>query len=70
MKFSITPGDHLPWCPFRRAIESPAAIECEHGWDHCPYCDPCICADELRKARAEHAAALPRPSPAAPEGGA
>ena len=34
---------HEKDCKFRRAIECPVAIECEHGYDVCPKCDPCTC---------------------------
>ena len=30
-------------CKFRRAIQCPVAIECDHGYDVCPVCDPCTC---------------------------
>lgn len=42
--------EHLPECAFRIASECAAAIECEHGFDCCPTCDPCTCR------RAERAA--------------
>ncbi len=29
-------------------MECPVGIACEHGWDFCPKCDPCTCA-ELRE---------------------
>lgn len=35
--------NHAEWCRLRRAIECPVAIECEHGRDVCPTCDPCTC---------------------------
>lgn len=40
--------DHDPDCRFRIAATSAAGIECEHGYDVCPICDPCTCegADE------------------------
>lgn len=31
-------------CSYRRALRSPVGIECEHGRDVCPICDPCDCA--------------------------
>lgn len=34
---------HKESCPFRRAVACPVAIECEHGYDVCPTCDPCTC---------------------------
>lgn len=36
---------HLPDCPQRLAREGGAAVECEHGYDCCPLCDPCTCGD-------------------------
>lgn len=35
--------NHAADCMFRRAVECPVAIECEHGADVCPICDPCTC---------------------------
>lgn len=40
--------NHDPDCKFRRAVACPAAIECEHGRDVCPICDPCTCGVEER----------------------
>lgn len=34
---------HKPDCKFRRAMETSVSIECEHGLDVCPQCDPCDC---------------------------
>lgn len=34
---------HKPGCPELRARTGPAAIECIHGVDCCPTCDPCTC---------------------------
>lgn len=36
------PHDHT--CAFRIASECAIAVECEHGYDVCPTCDPCTCA--------------------------
>lgn len=36
---------HWPWCKFRNAMACPVAIECEHGYDVCPRCDPCTCSE-------------------------
>lgn len=30
-------------CKMRLAFHSAAPIECEHGYDACPICDPCTC---------------------------
>lgn len=30
-------------CPFRTAVACAVAVECEHGRDICPQCDPCTC---------------------------
>ena len=35
--------NHKTYCPFRRAVTVPIGIECEHGRDVCPVCDPCTC---------------------------
>lgn len=32
-----------PKCKFRRSILCRIGIECEHGYDCCPTCDPCTC---------------------------
>lgn len=34
---------HAENCPFRRSVCCPVGIECEHGYDLCPICDPCTC---------------------------
>ncbi len=39
--------NHAEECKFRRAVECPVAIECEHGLDVCPTCDPCTCGAGL-----------------------
>lgn len=33
-------------CKFRVAATCPAAIECDHGYDVCPICDPCTCSSK------------------------
>ena len=38
-----TKETHNPECKFLRAITCPVGIECEHGYDVCPSCDPCTC---------------------------
>ena len=37
---------HAEDCRFRKALLCPVSIECEHGWDVCPKCDPCTCRPE------------------------
>lgn len=39
--------EHYEDCPFNRAMGQ--SIECEHGYDVCPKCDPCTC-DTTHKA--------------------
>ena len=34
-------------CPFWRAYNGNVGIECDHGYDVCPICDPCACLDGL-----------------------
>lgn len=36
---------HKEDCPFRRAMTCPVGIECEHGREVCPICDPCTCGE-------------------------
>lgn len=36
---------HKPDCKFLRAVAGAVPIECEHGFDVCPRCDPCTCHD-------------------------
>lgn len=35
--------DHHPDCKLRIAATCAVAIECDHGYDVCPTCDPCTC---------------------------
>lgn len=35
--------NHKKKCKFRRAVECPVSVPCEHGRDVCPECDPCTC---------------------------
>lgn len=35
---------HQATCKFRRAATCAVGIECEHGRDCCPICDPCTCS--------------------------
>jgi hypothetical protein len=37
------PREHRADCPERRARASVVALECDHGYDVCPICDPCTC---------------------------
>lgn len=40
---------HLDGCRYRLAVSGAVAIECPHGYDVCPICDPCTCPkDEVR----------------------
>ena len=34
---------HGPTCKFRVSATCAVPIECEHGRDCCPICDPCTC---------------------------
>lgn len=34
---------HAEDCKLRRAVECTTPIECDHGRDVCPKCDPCTC---------------------------
>jgi len=36
---------HKPDCKYLRAVSGSVAIECDHGFDVCPTCDPCTCHD-------------------------
>jgi hypothetical protein len=38
----LTAG-HAKECRYRISLLCPVGIECEHGWDVCPICDPCTC---------------------------
>lgn len=35
--------DHAEDCKYRRAVACAVAVECDHGLDVCPICDPCTC---------------------------
>ena len=35
---------HDRGCRYRLAVGGAAAIECPHGYDACPTCDPCTCS--------------------------
>lgn len=34
---------HAEGCKFRRSATCAIPIECDHGRDVCPECDPCTC---------------------------
>lgn len=38
-----TKAKHAEDCQYRRAVCCPVGIECDHGYDVCPTCDPCTC---------------------------
>lgn len=44
--------EHEEGCRYLGAMRCPVSIECQHGFDVCPKCDPCTCAD-VRKLRTE-----------------
>jgi hypothetical protein len=35
--------EHHESCLFRLAVTCAISIECDHGFDVCPTCDPCTC---------------------------
>lgn len=37
--------NHARYCRFRVAREGALAVVCDHGFDVCPECDPCTCAN-------------------------
>lgn len=43
--------EHGPKCAYRLAAAGPVGIECEHGYDTCPICDPCTCKNVVREWR-------------------
>lgn len=45
---------HIKGCALRTAMTCAVGIECEHGYDVCPKCDKCTCA-EVRAASHERA---------------
>lgn len=45
--------EHEPGCTYRLSMQCPVGIECDHGYDVCPICDPCTC----KPANAPHAPA-------------
>ena len=38
-------ASHAAWCRYRTAMTCAVGIECEHGRDVCPACDPCTCLE-------------------------
>lgn len=40
-----------PKCRFRVSATCPVPVECDHGYDVCPECDPCTCATATRPDR-------------------
>ena len=40
---------HKKNCPYYRAMTCAVGIECAHGYDVCPMCDPCTCDDKKNK---------------------
>jgi hypothetical protein len=53
-------ADHATDCRYRRAVECPVGIECEHGRDVCPDCDPCNCGQAAAHYGRHQAAESPR----------
>ena len=45
IRTSVDPSDHETGCRRYRAIRTP--VECEHGVDVCPVCDPCTCKNVI-----------------------
>lgn len=37
---------HDEHCKYRRSATCAIPVECEHGLDVCPDCDPCTCGDD------------------------
>jgi hypothetical protein len=37
-------AEHEEGCRFRIAAAGAVGIECDHGYDVCPTCDPCTCS--------------------------
>lgn len=35
--------EHQPICLYRKSVECPVAVECEHGLAVCLKCTPCTC---------------------------
>ena len=43
---SNTVQGHDDDCAFARSASCAVPVECEHGYDVCPICDPCNCEKE------------------------
>ena len=43
VRVSPDPKRHHPACLHRQAVTCTTLVECEHGFDVCPQCDPCTC---------------------------
>lgn len=41
--------EHKKTCRYRKSLTCPVPIECEHGFDVCPICDPCTCKKAKKK---------------------
>lgn len=39
---------HEPDCLYRKSVTCPVGVECEHGYDVCPICDPCTCKPKAK----------------------
>lgn len=37
---------HDKGCKFRFSATCAVPVECEHGYDVCPICDPCTCSKQ------------------------
>jgi hypothetical protein len=37
--------EHVEGCQYLTSMRCPVGIECEHGYDVCPLCDPCTCKE-------------------------
>ena len=44
----MDPFEHVEGCRRRKAATCAIPIECDHGFDVCPVCDPCTCAEVTR----------------------
>lgn len=50
---------HVEGCHYRLATTG-VAIECEHGFDVCPTCDPCTCKESDKGTKAESQHTMPQ----------
>lgn len=44
-------AEHEKGCSYRFAAVCAVPIECEHGYDVCPTCDPCTCKKQQSKTK-------------------